>query len=124
MSRIIDIPLCPVELPDEKRCVHLLMTGERCTREATYNQLCEIHYQWFASSLGTMGIQFPEDSISLQVMLMKAMELVVTNRIDFKRTKPLVEICKLMAHNVRWYQDEIRDTERRTQLKALKPADR
>lgn len=122
MPAVIDIPLNPIEVPEEKRCIHMLLTNERCPREAVMQERCEPHYLWFTTDAATMGLQFAEDAISLQVMLMKALDMVVTNRVDFKRAKAMVELCKLMAHNVRAYQYELQDAHR-ARSKALKPAD-
>jgi hypothetical protein len=88
------------------------MAGERCAREANMQERCEVHYQWFASKLGLMGIPFPEDSMSLQVMLMKALEMVAAQRLDQKRVNAMVEICKMMCGNVRWYQHESQEADR------------
>jgi hypothetical protein len=121
MAMIVDMPLCPVEVPEEKRCIHMMMSNERCPREAVMQERCDVHYHWHVTDAAAMGVQFPEDSISLQVMLMKAMDMVVTNRVDYKRAKSLVELCKLMAHNVRAYQCEVQDAEKaaRKKLRAV-----
>ena len=57
---------------------------------------------------------------SLQLMLMKALEMVIGNRVDHKKAKALVEICKMMAHNVRAFQYEWGDAERLCRAKALR----
>ena len=92
--------------------MHVSMGGERCAREASMQERCEVHYQWFVSKLGLMGIPFPEDSMSLQVMLMKALEMVAAQKLDQKRVVAMVEICKMMANNVRWYQHESLEADR------------
>ena len=120
MAMIVDMPLCPVEVPEEKRCIHMMMSNERCPREAVMQERCDVHYQWHVTGAAAMGVQFPEDSISLQVMLMKAMDMVITNRVDYKRAKALVELCKLMAHNVRAYQYEVQDAEKERSKKMLR----
>ena len=120
MAAVIDIPMCPMEVPEETRCIHVMMSNERCNREATMQERCDVHYQWHVTQLALMGVQFPEDSISLQVMLMKAMDMVVTNRVDYKKAKALVELCKLMAHNVRAYQYELLDAEKARRSKMLR----
>src|SRR4051812_2267903 len=114
MGRIIDIPLHPVEVPAEKRCIHLNLSNERCTLEAVMQERCDIHYNWFSSQAAAMGVAFPEDSISLQAMLMKVADMVITGRVDHRKAKSLVEICKLRAQNVRAFQRELRDAHRET----------
>lgn len=122
MALVIDIPLCPMEVPEEKRCVHVSMAGERCPREVSMQERCEVHYQWFVSKLGLMGVPFPEDSMSLQVMLMKALEMVAAQKLEQKRVTAMVEICKMMANNVRWYQHESQEADRVARARGLKAA--
>src|SRR5438874_13517219 len=98
----------------------MMMSNDRRAREALMQDRCDVHYQCHATAAAAMGVQFPEDSISLQVMLMKAMDMVITNRVDYKRAKALVELCKLMAHNVRAYQYEVQDAEKALQQKKLR----
>lgn len=111
-----------MEVPEEKRCVHVSMAGERCPREVSMQERCEVHYQWFVSKLGLMGVPFPEDSMSLQVMLMKALEMVAAQKLEQKRVTAMVEICKMMANNVRWYQHESQEADRVARARGLKAA--
>ena len=106
MSRVIDMPLCPVEIPLERQCEQILVSGERCAHEATQHGRCDVHYGWATSAMAQEGIVMPEDAISLQVMLMRAMDMLLNDGVDHKKAKCMVEVCKLMAINVRAYQYE------------------
>ena len=107
MALVVDIPLHPVEVPDDKRCVQVMVNGERCEHEGVRpGQRCDVHYEWSICAMASFGMALPEDSISLQVMLMKAMDMIVTDGVDPKKVTAMVDLCKLMAQNMRGYQYE------------------
>src|SRR5438874_6876349 len=106
MALVVDMPLYPIEVPEENRCVQVTVSGERCAHEAVRNGRCDVHYEWVRCAMSSVGMALPEDSISLQVMLMKAMDMIVTDGVDGKKINAMVELCKLMAQNVRAYQYE------------------
>jgi hypothetical protein len=106
MALVVDIPLHPIEVPEEKRCMQVMVNGERCMHEAVSKGRCDVHREWAACAMADVGMAMPEDAISLQVMLMKAMDMIVTDGVDPKKVNAMVELCKLMALNVRAYQFE------------------
>jgi hypothetical protein len=103
-----------VVLPEEQRCVHVRSNGARCegARRAG-RERCEIHEEWFASAAAVLGLQFPEDAISLHRMLGTVLGMVVSHRIGFKTSRSVVELCRMLASNLAAYEEEVREVERK-----------
>ncbi|MCU1312102.1 MAG: hypothetical protein JWO20_3227 [Candidatus Angelobacter sp.] len=110
---IVDVPMRMAVVADEERCIHVRSGGARCeSARIERSERCAIHHEWFNSHAAAMGLQFPEDAISLHRMLGAVLGMVVSGRVGYKSARSVVELCKMMQNNVRAYEEEVREVER------------
>src|SRR4051812_13099961 len=63
MALVVDMPLYPIEVPEENRCVQVTVSGERCAHEAVRSGRCDVHHEWVRCAMSSVGMALPEDSI-------------------------------------------------------------
>jgi hypothetical protein len=119
---IVDIPLKPASLPDEDRCIYKRSTGERCERlNRGGNDMCDAHGQWDRTLSAAWGMHYPEDSISMHRLLIRVLDMVAMGKISFKQSRQVVELCKLIANNLRAYEMDMEVAQQEVRLGRRKP---
>ena len=111
MAEIVDIPLA--KATSGPRCEYAMASGEACGRavegaaagEPVY---CQAHADWLRLGIASWGVPFPEDATSLQQFLTAVMDRMLSGRVRMGLEKPVADVCRLIAQNVRGVEMERR----------------
>ncbi len=103
MSLTVEIPVrrAPAAVPEANRCAHQRANGRRCPRAAVEGgNLCERHAEWYRLVPPILAMPYPDDAVSLQETMARAVALVLAKILDAPRAHAVASLCRIMLLNL------------------------
>ena len=116
MATVLEIPF---EMPQPGRevkrgrqCIKLRATGQQCRTPAVDgHEYCLRHEMWYNLAPAVLGMPYPEDSVSLQEVMARTLDLLLSRRITPAMANAIEKLCRLMMRNLSRYREEMQAAE-------------
>lgn len=112
---VIEIPFNP-PAPDPKvrRCRRLRTDGRQCEEAAMEGyEECLRHFRWHSLHVSIQALPLPEDALSLQETLGRAVDMVLSRQITAHEARAVAELCRIMEKNLGRCELELEEMARR-----------
>ena len=99
---VVEIPFSRLEPPPEvRRCRRLRSDGRPCELPAMEGyEECLRHFRWHSLHVSVCALPLPEDALSLQETLGRAVDMVLSKQITAQEARAVAELCRIMEKNV------------------------
>jgi len=99
---VIEIPFAKLEAPPEVRyCRRLHSDGRPCELPAMEGyEECLRHFRWHSLHVSVHPLPLPEDALSLQETLARAVDMVLSQQITAHEARAVAELCCIMEKNL------------------------
>lgn len=116
MATVLEIPL---EMPQPGRqvkrgsqCIRLRANGLQCRMPAVEgHDYCLRHEMWYNLVPAVLGMPYPEDAVSLQEVMARTLDLLLSRRITPAMASAIERLCRLMMKNLSRYREEMQAAE-------------
>jgi len=114
-AQIVDIPFARFEPPPEvRRCRRLRSDGRPCELPAMEGyEECLRHFRWHSLHVSVCALPLPEDALSLQETLGRAVDMVLSKQITAQEARAVAELCRIMEKNLARCELELGEMARR-----------
>jgi len=114
-AQIVDIPFAKFEPPPEvRRCRRLRSDGRPCELPAMEGyEECLRHFRWHSLQVSVHALPLPEDALSLQEVLGRAVDMVLSKQITAQEALAVAELCRIMEKNLARCERELEFMARR-----------
>jgi len=112
---VVEIPFAKLEAPPEvRRCRRLRSDGRPCELPAMEGyEECLRHFRWHSLHVSVCALPLPEDALSLQETLGRAVDLVLSQQITAQEARAVAELCRIMEKNLGRCELELEEMARR-----------
>jgi len=112
---VVEIPFAKLEAPPEvRRCRRLHPDGRQCELPAMEGyEECLRHFRWHTLHASVHALPLPEDALSLQEVLGRAVDMVLSKRITAQEALAVAELCRIMEKNLARCERELEFMARR-----------
>ena len=114
-SVVVEIPFAKFEpAPEVRRCRRLRSDGRPCELPAMEGyEECLRHFRWHSLHLSVHALPLPEDALSLQETLGRAVDMVLSKRITAHEARAVAELCRIMEKNLARCERQLEGVARR-----------
>ncbi|MFZ3213418.1 MAG: hypothetical protein WA188_18095 [Terriglobales bacterium] len=100
--QVVEIPFAKLEAsPEVRRCGRLHPDGRPCELPAMEGyEECLRHFRWYSLQVPVMALPLPEDALSLQEVLGRAVDMVLSKQITAQEARAVAELCCIMEKNL------------------------
>jgi hypothetical protein len=112
MAIAIDIPWRELEaervVEVEEGCPRLRASGEMCGMPMEPgSKECSRHERWYSLVPAVFGMPYPEDAVSVQEILARAVSMVVGREMKPEQARAIALLCREMRQNLPAYEREM-----------------
>jgi hypothetical protein len=112
MAIAIDIPWREPQtehgIEVQEGCQRLRASGEVCGMPVEAgSKECARHERWFSLVPAVFGMPYPEDAVSVQEILARAVSMVVRREMSPEHAKAVAMLCREMRQNLAAYEREM-----------------
>jgi len=98
--------------PKVRRCCRMRTDGRQCESAVLEGyEECLRHFRWYG--LPMHALPLPEDALSLQEMMVRAVDLVMSKRLTAEEAHAIAELCRIMQKNLGGCEHELEAITRR-----------
>ncbi len=106
VPQVVEYRLAP---QNEAQCTVLLSDGKRCPSPALEGyEECIRHARWNTLLPASPGLPYPEDAISLQEFMARAVSMLLLKRMTAEEAQAVASLCALMLKNLPRCEAELR----------------
>jgi hypothetical protein len=69
---------------------------------------CARHERWYSLVPAVFGMPYPEDAVSVQEILARAVAMVMRREMAPEQGRAIAALCREMRHNLRGYEQEMK----------------
>ncbi len=94
--------------PKVRRCCRMRTDGRQCESAALEGyEECLRHFRWYGLHPPMHALPLPEDALSLQEMMARAVDLVMSKRLTAHEAHAIAELCRIMQKNLGGCEHEL-----------------
>ena len=114
-AQIVDIPFARFgPQPQVPRCRRLRSDGRPCEMPPMEGyEECLRHFRWHSLHVSVCALPLPEDALSLQETLGRAVDMVLSKQITAQEARAVAELCRIMEKNLARCESELEEMARR-----------